>query len=94
MVRHGFQGVFVLSMVLRMTSSFRMQAVITTLKGLPAASRRAAKRVITGLKVRAVSAAMYKVQRTEARPPRIERLPRLLPLSRLKGASPTRALIC
>ena len=31
--------------------------------------------------------------RTRARPPQIVRLPRSLPLSRLKGATPTRAAI-
>ena len=34
-------------------------------------------------------AAMYRALRTLARPPRIERLPRFLPLSQLKGATPT-----
>jgi hypothetical protein len=38
--------------------------------------------------------AIYKTQRTSARPPFVLRLPRLLPLSLLNGAVPTRAAIC
>ena len=49
---------------------------------------------MTGLERRAVRAAMYKAQRTELRPPRMVRRPRNWPLSRLKGAMPTRAAIC
>ena len=49
--RHFFgdHGVRFLIMALRMTSSLRMQAVMTTLKGLPAASRRLANSRMTGL---------------------------------------------
>ncbi len=36
---------------------------------------------------------MYKTQRTEARPPKMRRLPLLWPLSLLMGARPTRAAI-
>src|SRR5580704_4872711 len=51
LARHFFgdHSVLFLSMALRMTSSLRMQAVMTTLKGLPAASRRLAKFRMTGL---------------------------------------------
>ncbi len=70
-----------------------MQAVRTTLKGLPACSRRRAKARIVGLQRRAVSAAMYRALRTEMRPPQMERLPRSFPLSWLYGASPARAEI-
>src|SRR4028119_650366 len=48
----------VLAIVLRMVSSLRMQAVITTLKGLPARVRRSAVALINGLNVRAVSGGM------------------------------------
>src|ERR1039457_1463898 len=44
-----------------------------------------------GLKREALSAAMDNARRTSPRPPRMERLPRKAPLSRLNGASPARA---
>src|SRR5205823_1261879 len=47
-----------------------------------------------GLQRQAASAAMYSGLRTEARPPRMARLPRSVPESRLNGAKPTRAAIC
>ena len=37
---------------------------------------------------------MYKAARIRARPPHTVRLPRSVPLSRLKGATPTKAAIC
>ena len=49
---------------------------------------------MAGLKRLAVSAPMYRAARTRARPPQTVRLPRRVPLSRLKGATPTRAAIC
>ncbi len=70
-----------------------MQAVMMTLGFLPRAARRSAKALITGLKRRALSAAIYRLRRTEALPPRIARRPRNSPLSQLKGARPTSAEI-
>jgi hypothetical protein len=58
-----------------MTRSFRMQATMTTLKGLPAAVSRSAKARMIGLQRRAVSVAMYRALRTDARPPQIDRRP-------------------
>src|SRR6266481_7394070 len=49
---------------------------------------------MTGLERTAATTAIYRTRRTWARPPQIQRLPRKLPLSRLKGASPTSAAIC
>ena len=46
-----------------------------------------------GLKWLATNAPMYRAARTRARPPQTVRLPRSVPLSRLKGATPTRAAI-
>jgi hypothetical protein len=40
------------------------------------------------------SVAMYRTRLTSARPPQMQRLPRRLPLSRLKGAKPAKAAIC
>jgi hypothetical protein len=68
-----------------------MQAV--RMKGLPACSRRRAKARMIGLQRRAVSAAMYSALRTEMRPHQMDHFPRSFPLSRLYGASPTRAEI-
>ena len=49
---------------------------------------------MTGLWRLATNAPMYKAARTRARPPQTVRLPLRVPLSRLKGATPTRAAIC
>lgn len=46
------------TIALSMTRSFLMQAVMTTLKGLPAALRRSPKARMTGLYLRAVRVAM------------------------------------
>jgi hypothetical protein len=81
-------------MMLRIVSSLRMAATTTTLKGLPAARKRSAKRRITGLKRMALKAAMYNTHRTVARPPKMLRLPRIRPESRLIGATPTNAATC
>jgi hypothetical protein len=77
---HGFP---LRTRVLSMVSSFRMQAVITTLNGLP----------IFSLQRLAVSAAMYNDVRSLLRPPRMRRWPRNLPLSWLNGASPAKEAI-
>ena len=50
--------------------------------------------LMTGLQRVAVNAPMYREVRTLARPPQTVRLPLIVPLSRLKGATPTRAAIC
>ena len=42
----------------------------------------------------AQNAAMYSALRTDARPPKMLRLPRSVPLTRLIGATPTSAAIC
>ena len=47
-----------------------------------------------GVRRVAVSAAMESARRTWARPPQQRRRPRRVPLSRLNGATPTRAAIC
>jgi len=52
-----------------------------------------AKHLIAGLNCIAVMVAMYRVQRTLVRPPKMARLPRMKPESRLRGATPTRAAI-
>ena len=80
--------------VLSMVSSFRMQAVMTTLKGLPALCRRSANARKRSLHRLAVSAAMYSVARRAPRPPRMRRCPRNAPLSWLNGARPARLAIC
>src|SRR3954451_605075 len=50
---------------------------------------------IAGLEPRAAAtAAMYRQARNAARPAQIVRRPRILPLSRLNGATPTRAATC
>ncbi len=84
----GDHGRLFLTMMLRMVSNFRMQAVRTTLNGLPAVLRRWAKERIAELQRVAVSVAMNKVARNAARPPRMCRCPRYLPLSWLNGARP------
>ena len=71
-----------------------MQAVRMTLGRLPARFRRSANARITGLNCLALKAAMYSARRTDPRPPQIDRWPRNWPLSRLKGARPTREAIC
>ena len=49
---------------------------------------------MTGLLLVAESVAMYRTCLTLARPPQTVRCPRILPLSRLIGATPTRLAIC
>ena len=49
---------------------------------------------MTGLWRLATNAPMYRTARTRARPPQTVRFPRRVPLSRLKGATPTKAAIC
>ena len=73
--------------------SFRMQAVMVSLKGFPAAVRQSKKAWIAGFHRRAVSVAMYSTQRTSQRQPRRYRCPRRLPLSSLNGAMPASAVI-
>src|SRR3954470_6611683 len=90
-----FQAVLVRSMALSTTTSLRMHAVSASLAGLPARRRRRWKLAITGLLPRAAAtAAMYRQARKAARPAQIVRRPRILPLSRLNGATPTRAAAC
>ena len=72
----------------------RMQAVRASFLGFPAASSRWWKSRMTGLKRLATNALMYRGARTRARPPQTVRLPRRVPLSRLKGATLTRAATC
>ena len=81
-------------MALRSASSFRMQATMMTLLRLTVCLRRAAKVRMTGLQRMAVTVAMYRTERTAARPPRMVRLPVRRPESSLKGATPTGAPIC
>src|SRR5213593_4716271 len=69
----GCHSVLFLTRVLRMTRSLRMQAVRTTLNGLPRLVRRSAKARMTGLQRRAEKAAMYKTARTVLRPPQMQR---------------------
>src|SRR5450756_1770648 len=76
-------------MAFKIVSSLRMQATRATLAGFPIRIRRSYISLITLLYRLAESEAMYRALRTLARPPQIERLPRFLPLSQLKGATPT-----
>jgi hypothetical protein len=68
-----------------------MQATKATFFNLPLAISRVYKSRITGLHRIAESAGMYKAFLTVALPPQIACLPLCLPLSRFKGATPTRA---
>lgn len=58
---------------------------------LPALRKRSENNLISWLKRMADRVPMYKAERMAARPPQIMRLPRNKPLSRFKGATPTRA---
>jgi hypothetical protein len=49
---------------------------------------------MAGLARMAATVAMYSTRLTCARPPQMQRLPRKVPLSRLKGARPARAATC
>jgi len=71
-----------------------MQAIMATLKALPAAMRRSPNGWMIGLQRMAEIVAMYKPARTAARPPKMVRWPRMVPESRFMGATPTRAAIC
>jgi len=68
-----------------------MHATRATFLNLPLAMSRVYKSLITGLQRIADSAGIYKAFLTVALPPQIARLPLSLPLSRFKGATPTRA---
>ena len=89
----GCHGWALRTIVFRIVKSLRMQAVMTTLNGLPALCRRSANALRNGLQRLAVSAAMYNARRTSPRPPRLRRWPRFLPLSWLKRARPAREAI-
>jgi hypothetical protein len=65
-----------------------VQAMSATFFGLPAARRRRSNARMTGFRRVATSVPMYRTARTGARPPQI-RLPRRVPLSRARGATPT-----
>jgi hypothetical protein len=80
-------------MALRVATGSRTQAVSASLAGSPAARRRRWKPAIAGSLPRAAAtAATWRHARSAARPPRMARLPRIVPpLSRLNGATPTRA---
>ncbi len=67
--------------VLRMPRSFLRQAITRTLKGLPLAESLSLKALITGLNRMAENAAMSRVLRTLARPPRMDRFLEDWPLS-------------
>jgi hypothetical protein len=71
-----------------------MQAIMATLKALPAAMSRSPNGWMTGLQRMAEIVAMYRPIRTAARPPKMVRWARMVPESRFMGATPTRAAIC
>ena len=56
------------TIMLRITSSFRIEATSATFFGFPAATSRVQNALITGLCRAAVSVAMYRVERTRALP--------------------------
>src|SRR5919202_992329 len=68
-----------------------VQAVRTPFLSSPAAPRRAHSARMTGCQRVAVRAAVYRAARTLGRPPQTLRLPRQVPLSQFRGATPTRA---
>ena len=78
-------------MALRMATSLRMQATRMTLFFFPAARRRSANGLITGLQRIALKAHMYSARRTLDRPPPMQRVPLNLPESWSNGATPARA---
>ena len=82
-----------LSMALSMTISFRMDAVIAIFGNLPARRSRSWNSRKTGFSRMATSVLIYRMALTSARPPQIMRLPLDRLLSRLNGATPTRAAI-
>src|SRR6202165_4686613 len=74
---------------LRRTSSLWARAIRTTIFSFPAASNlsRNSARVLSYLA--AIAATRNRIERTLARPPRMDRLPWRLPLSSASGARPT-----
>ncbi len=85
---HGFWS---RSMALRMVRSLRMAATRAALADRPRLRSRSYSSPMTGFQRMAVSAAMYRTLRTADRPPAIARWPRMVPESRLIGATPTKA---
>src|SRR5256885_14683823 len=73
-------------MALRMVSSLRATAMIATIFGFPAATRRSKKALRTGLCCLATIAPMNRAVRTTVRPPPIKLLPRHFPDWRGEGA--------
>ena len=80
-------------MALRVTTSLRMTAMMATFGFLPAASKRCLKAFKIGFHMAAAWAAMKRTRRTAARPPKMERNPFILPLSKSYGTTPTKAAI-
>jgi len=73
--------------------SFLILATIATFGFLPALMSRSWNFLITGLNRTATNVAMYSTDLTFARPPHTALVPLNLPLSLLKGATPTKAEI-
>jgi hypothetical protein len=89
----SIKGVELLTIALSMTRSFRIHAVSAIFGDFPALRNRSWKLRIDGFRRSPTSVAMYKISRTSPRPPQIERFPLNRPLSRLNGATPTKAAI-
>ena len=70
-----------------------MQAVKATFLDFPALTKRRKNERIIGFHRTAATVPMYRIERICSLPPQIRRLPLNLPLSQLKGATPTRAEI-
>jgi hypothetical protein len=89
------QEILLRSMALRITSSLRMHAVRADLGYFPRARKLDVKVLDDWIGTnRGDHGHIQDAPDLGARPPQIQRLPRKLPLSRLKGASPTSAAIC
>ena len=76
-----------------MVISLRIDAVKATLAGFPFSTNRLWNEAIELLPRTADKVAIYRTERTSARPPQIMRYPRWKPLSRLNGAKPAKAAI-
>src|SRR4051794_40323054 len=80
------------ALALRRTRSLWARAIRITFFGLPARVSRRGKAAKSGLCGRTSSAMTNRIERMPLRPPRTERLPLSLPLSRAIGARPASLL--
>src|SRR5262245_58768112 len=87
----GYHGIWGFTIAVRIVKSLRTQAVSATFAALPRARSCAYNPLRIGWYPTATSVLIDQVARTWVRPPQTVQVPRKVPRSRCKDATPTRA---